>query len=66
MVKNVLQEIGGIGIYALISLLLFFVVFTGALLWAAVQRASLCAKMSSLPLEPDSAATAEPKDSNHE
>lgn len=53
MVKNVLQEIGGIGIYALISLLLFFAVFTGALLWAAIQRKSVCARMSALPLEKD-------------
>ena len=54
MIKNVLQEIGGVGIYALASLLLFFVVFTGALIWTFIQRASLCRKMESLPLEDDS------------
>ena len=51
MIKNVLQEIGGLGIYALTSLLLFFTVFTGALLWAFLQRPSLCEKMRALPLE---------------
>jgi hypothetical protein len=51
MIKNVLQEVGGIGIYALASLLLFFTVFTGALVFTFVQRASLCRKMESLPLE---------------
>lgn len=54
MIKNVLQEIGGIGIYALISLLTFFTVFTGALIWAALERKSVCLKMSALPLEEDS------------
>ena len=54
MIKNVLQEIGGLGIYALISLLLFFIVFTGALIWTFMQRAALCRRMESLPLEEDS------------
>jgi hypothetical protein len=51
MIKNVLEQIGGLGIYALTSLLLFFAVFTGALIWTFLQRPSLCAKMESLPLE---------------
>jgi hypothetical protein len=51
MVKNVLQQIGGLGIYALTSLLLFFAVFTGAIIWTFIQRASFCAKMGALPLE---------------
>jgi hypothetical protein len=54
MIKNVLQEIGGLGIYALTSLLLFFAVFTGALVWTFLQRASVCEKMRALPLENDS------------
>jgi len=53
MIKNVLQEVGGIGVYALVSLLLFFTVFTGALVFTIIQRASLCRKMESLPLEDD-------------
>jgi len=51
MIKNVLQEIGGLGIYALTSLLLFFTVFTGAVVWTFLQRASVCEKMRALPLE---------------
>lgn len=51
MIKNVLQEIGGVGVYALVSLLLFFIVFTGAIIFTFIQRASLCRKMESLPLE---------------
>jgi hypothetical protein len=51
MIKNVLQEVGGLGVYALVSLLLFFGVFAGALIFTFMQRASLCRKMESLPLE---------------
>jgi hypothetical protein len=55
MIKNVLQEVGGIGAYALVSLLLFVTVFTGALIFTFIQRASLCRKMEMLPLEDDTA-----------
>ena len=51
MIKNILQDIGGIGLYGIVSLCLFFSVFTGALLWAAVQRAQFCKQMGALPLE---------------
>ncbi len=51
MVKDVLQQIGGLGIYAITSLLLFFTVFNSALIWALLQSPSLCAKMESIPLE---------------
>ncbi len=53
MIKNVLEQIGGIGIYGVISVCLFFVVFTGALLWALLRRKSFCQAMSALPLEDD-------------
>ena len=51
MIKNILQDIGGIGIYGVVSLCLFFAVFTGALLWTLIQRAAFCSRMSALPLE---------------
>jgi hypothetical protein len=56
MIKNVLQEIGGLGVYALTSLLLFFTVFTGALIWTLLQRASFCSRMESLPLEDENSS----------
>lgn len=61
MIKNVLQEIGGVGIYALISLLIFFAVFTGALIFTFIQRASLCQKMRALPLEDDATVASNTK-----
>lgn len=51
MIKNILRDIGGIGIYGIVSLCLFFAVFTGAVLWTLLQRASFCKRMGALPLE---------------
>lgn len=57
MIKNILQDIGGIGLYGVISLSLFFTVFSGAIIWALIQRAALCERMSSLPLNDDEKGT---------
>ena len=51
MIKNVLQNLGGVGIYGIISLCLFFGVFTGALVWALLHKAAYCTRMSALPLQ---------------
>jgi hypothetical protein len=51
MIKNVVQDIGGVGLYGIISLCLFFSVFTGAFLWACLHNKTFCRTMSSLPLD---------------
>ena len=51
MIKNILQDIGGIGLYGVISLCLFFTVFSSALLYTLLQRSSFCERMSALPLQ---------------
>jgi hypothetical protein len=51
MIKNILQDIGGIGLYGVISLCLFFAVFSGALVWTFIQRTAFCKRMGALPLE---------------
>ncbi len=51
MIKNVVQDIGGVGLYGIISLVLFFTVFTGAFLWACLHGKRFCAMMSALPLQ---------------
>jgi hypothetical protein len=51
MIKNVLTDIGGIGLYGIISVCLFFVVFTGSLIWTFGQRKSVLNSVSQLPLE---------------
>ncbi len=51
MIKNVLSDIGGIGLYGVISICLFFAVFTGMLVWAFRMKKSFAQKMSACPLE---------------
>jgi len=56
MIKNVLTDIGGVGIYGVISICLFFTVFTGSLLWAMALRKPFLDSMGSLPLDEDNPA----------
>ena len=51
MIKNVLSDIGGIGLYGVSSICLFFAVFTGMLIWAWRMNKSFAQKMSACPLE---------------
>jgi hypothetical protein len=51
MIQNVVERIGGIGGYGVISICLFFAVFTGALLIALCHRKSFYNAVSRLPLE---------------
>ncbi len=51
MIQNVLQDIGGIGLYGVISVCLFFLVFSGALLWALALKKPHLNSMSVLPLD---------------
>ena len=51
MIKHFVQDIGGVGLYGVISLCLFTTVFSGAFLWACLHRRSFCETMSALPLE---------------
>jgi len=53
MIRDVLQHVGGIGLYGMVSLLLFFGVFVGVLVWAfRLERGHLDAA-ARLPLESD-------------
>ncbi len=51
MIKNVLSDIGGIGLYGVISICLFFAVFVGMIIWAFRMKKSFAAKMSTCPLQ---------------
>ena len=53
MVQNVLREIGGVGIYGVISVCLFFAVFTGVIIWACAQKKTVLDEASTLPLKHD-------------
>jgi cytochrome c oxidase cbb3-type subunit 4 len=51
MIKNILTHIGGIENYGIISLCLFFVFFTGMLIWVFTLKKSFLAEMACVPLE---------------
>ncbi len=65
MIKNVLNDIGGIGLYGVISIGLFFAVFTGAILRAFLLKRSDVDALGALPLN-DGAPAAQKGDPDHE
>ena len=56
MIQNVLRDIGGIGLYGVISVCLFFTVFSIALVRACLLKKSFLNSMSALPLVDDQPA----------
>ncbi len=50
MIKNVVSNLGGIGLYGVLSICLFFTVFTGALIVALLKKAPYLNYMSTLPI----------------
>lgn len=65
MIKNVLSDIGGVGLYGVISISLFFAVFIGMLLWVCGMKKSFAQHMSALPLH-DGEKKSDRKGTSHE
>ena len=65
MIKNVLSDIGGVGLYGVISISLFFAVFIGMLLWVCGMKKSFTQRMSALPLN-DGEKKSDRKGTSHE
>jgi hypothetical protein len=69
MIENVMNIMGGVGIYGVISITLSFAVFIGVLLWTVGLKQPYLKAMRELPLEgsaaqeSDTDATANPE--NH-
>jgi hypothetical protein len=63
MIKNVLTHIGGVEVYGVISVCLFFTVFSVAVVLALRMKKSVVNRMSTLPLEDSRPA---PKEVSHE
>lgn len=53
MIQDTLRNIGGIGLYGVISVCLFLAVFTGMLVWAFLLKKPYLESMSQLPLHDD-------------
>jgi hypothetical protein len=70
MIKNVLSSIGGIGIYGVLSICIFFAVFLGSLVWAFRLKRTYVETMRVLPLdderEPRACADQLNSEVNHE
>lgn len=64
MIKNVLSSIGGVEVYGVISVCLFFVVFSVAVVAALRMKKPLARELGALPL--NDATPAVTKENSHE
>ena len=65
MIKNVLTHTGGIALYGIVSICLFFAVFAAAVVWTLAQRASHVRRMGELPLNDGEVKPFTPSVSKH-
>lgn len=66
MIQNVLRAIGGVGMYGVISVCLFFTVFSTAVIWALIQKRSLLNSLSAIPLDDGTVSSKATKKDSHE
>ena len=68
MIENVMNRIGGVGVFGIVSICLFVAVFTGVLIWTIRLKKPYLKSMRELPLdgesapEPESEPTPNPRD----
>lgn len=60
MIKDVLRDIGGIGLYGVLSVCLFFLVFTSAVVRALAMRRQVAEEAGRLPLADETHPSQEP------
>lgn len=61
MIKDILTRMGGVEVYGIISVCLFFTVFLGAVIWAFLHKKPFLKSMSLLPLEDGSIVKGDPR-----
>ena len=59
MIQNVMHSIGGVSMYGVISICLFFAVFIGVLVWIICLKKPYLNEMRELPLEGESVSESE-------
>jgi len=64
MIQNVLTSIGGVGMYGVVSICIFFTVFVGAVIWMLTLKKPYLNAMRELPLEDESAPATNPESIN--
>jgi hypothetical protein len=57
--ENVLHSMGGVGVYGIISICLFFAIFIGVLVWTLCLKKPYLQAMRELPLDGSSTAEAD-------
>ena len=68
MIENVMNNMGGVGVFGIISICLFFAFFTGMLVWAFCLKKPYLDTIRALPLDgepapgPGSDATLNPEE----
>jgi hypothetical protein len=68
MIENVMQRLGGVGVFGIISICLFVAIFVGVLVWTICLKKPYLKSMRELPLddepehEPGPEPTPKPKD----
>lgn len=67
MIENVMHKLGGVSAFGVISICIFFLFFTGMLVWSVFLKKSYLDSMCELPLErePQSEPSDNPR-ANHE
>lgn len=66
MIRDALMEIGGVGLYGVVSVLLFFTVFGVAMVWAFRLRRPFLDTMGGLPLADDRGMKVKTEEAPHE
>jgi hypothetical protein len=66
MIQNVLQHLGGIERYGVLSIAIFFTCFLATLVWACNLKKPFLNHMAAKPLEPDSPEPQTDDASRHE
>jgi hypothetical protein len=65
MIQNVLEHMGGIENYGIISMILFVASFLGMLIWVMLLKKPVLKEMSRLPLQPET-ENSEMESNDHE
>jgi hypothetical protein len=63
---NFIENMGGIATFGVISICLFVVVFTSALIWAFCQKKTLMDQMQTLPLDDSPKFPVKKENNTHE
>ena len=61
MIENVMHSIGGVSVFGVISICLFFAVFIGVLVWTLRLKKPYLNSMRELPLDGEPASESEPE-----